>query len=224
MDKNIIIFGTTEIAAWIIRAIQSENNASVIAVTVEKQYVNQCEFEGYPIIPFEDLDNHFDMSKYQLLLAIGYNQMNNVRQRIYTLCKNRKYKIYTYVSNRANVDCIKNIGEGCIVMPGTFIGPHVKLGICNIVNVGACISHSIILGDFNFIAGNVVFGGNVLMENNCFVGINATIINNLHIAQYTFIGAAALINKNTEEYGVYTTKPTTKRDDINVMEIINKVM
>lgn len=224
MDTNLIIFGTTEIAAWIIYAIEQEKKAQIIAVTAEKKYIAQSEFEGYPVVPFEDLDELYNMAECQVLLAIGYNQMNNVRKKIYALCKDRQYRIFTFISSRANVDSIKHIGEGCIVMPNSFIGPHVKLGVCNIINVGACVSHSITMGDFNFIAGNVVFGGNVKMENNCFIGINATLINNLHIAQYTFVGAAALINKDTEEFGVYTSKPTKKRNDVNVMDIINKVL
>lgn len=221
--KHIIVFGATEITSWLIHSLTYEKQVNIVAVTVEKEYIVSSHFCGIKVVPFENLDLLFDMTICQILITIGYNQMNNVRQRIYNQCKEKKYMIYTYISKRAIVDSIDNIGEGSIVMPGAFVGPNVSLGLCNIVNVGACISHSITIGDFNFIAGNVVFGGNVEMENNCFIGINTTIINGVHIASYTFVGASALINHNTEEYGVYTAIPTIKKEGKSSLDIIKKV-
>lgn len=221
--KNIIVFGATEITSWLIHSLVYEKQANIVAITVEKAYVESSHFCGIKVVPFEELDSLFDMSNCQILITIGYNQMNNVRLRIYNQCKEKKYKIYTYISKRAIVDSIDNIGEGSIIMPGAFVGPHVRIGICNIINVGACISHSITIGNFNFIAGNVVFGGNVEMENNCFLGMNTTIINGIHIASYTFVGASALINRDTEEYGVYTAVPTIKKEGKYSLDIVKKV-
>ena len=100
--RNLIIFGDTPFAERLFKYISIEAKDKVIAFTQEKSFVSRKEIQGVPVVPFEELDEHFN-EEFEIIIGIGYTQMNQLKKRIYNMCKERKYKIETYISTNAIV-------------------------------------------------------------------------------------------------------------------------
>ena len=56
----------------------------------------------------------------------------------------------------------------------------------------------------------MVISGGVHVGKNCFMGVNSTTFDHISISDYTLVAAGALVNKDTEKYGVYKGSPAKK--------------
>lgn len=74
--------------------IEAEKIDKVIGFTQEKQFISCEEINGLPIIPFVDLDN--ECSNFEIIIGIGYSNMNKLRTHIFDICKN-KYKMKLHI-------------------------------------------------------------------------------------------------------------------------------
>jgi acetyltransferase-like isoleucine patch superfamily enzyme len=100
--------------------------------------------------------------------------------------------------------------ENCFVLEDNTVQPFVKIGNNVTLWSGNHIGHHSVIGDNTFITSHVVISGGVDVGRNCFIGVNATVHDHVRLADYTLVGAASLINKDTEPYGVYIGIPAEK--------------
>lgn len=135
--------------------------------------------------------------------------MNLYREQKYKECKDRGLCIRTYISPKAIVYS-DIIGEGCIIMPGAYIGPYSEIGIGNVIRSNCVLSHHDKIGNFNWIADGSVFGGGAVIGNNCFLGLNSTIRNEIAIADRTFLGAKSYLGYSSECDGAYIGIPAKR--------------
>ena len=173
---GIIIVGTTSFSQTLYKILKKEA-INVIAFSTYKEFIKEYEIEGLPVIAFEDINNLFEKGTYKLLNTIGYTNMNSIRKKVYLDIKKYDYPIYTFISKEAKVYS-EDIGDGSIIMPSAFIGPYVKIGICNIINPSCTLTHHINIGNYNFIGWGATCGGSVEIGNHCFIGLHSTIKNN----------------------------------------------
>ena len=96
-----VIFGDTSFAERIQEYITLENLDKVICFTNEQFFITRDEINGIPVVPFERLSELYDKGSFEVLICIGYTQMNQLREKIYHLCKNKGYKIGTWISKSA---------------------------------------------------------------------------------------------------------------------------
>lgn len=208
---ELIILGTSIYSATT-RVILEKEGIKVSGYTTYKDFIKESAFEGLPVYPFEELDSIFGSRNFKILNTIGYSNMNKIREKVYYDIKKNEYQLYTFISKYA-LTYTDNIGEGSLIMPNTYIGPYVNLGVCCVVNPGTQLSHHITIGNFNFIGRGVIVGGDVKIGNNCFIGLHSTIKNKLQISDYTLIGSGSNIIKSTEENSVYVGNPGKKVKD-----------
>ena len=190
--------------------------------TVDSKYIKEKEFCNLPVYPFENIEDYVDVADTEFVLGIGYSHMNMHRESKYLECKKRGLQIHTFISPQATV-LTDNIGEGCIIMPGAYIGPYTDIGIGNVIRAKSTLSHHEKIGNFNWIADGSTFGGGVTMADNCFVGLGSTIRNEIIIAEKTFIGAHSYVSQNTLEESVMLGVPAKQREGIKCIDIVSKV-
>ena len=219
--KQIVIFGDTTFSVEMMRILKT-GGANPAAFTMDSNYIKSSQLFGLPVFPFEKLEQYVDIENSEILLSIGYNKMNHNRETKYQECKSRGFNIHTFISEHAVVYA-DSIGEGCIIMPGAYIGPFTTLGICNVIRSGCVLSHHEIIGDFNWIADGCTYGGSVVQDNNCFVGLGSTVRNSVCIADQTFIGAHSYLSSNTMKEGVYIGNPAKIKPNTTSHIIINRV-
>lgn len=221
---NIVIVGTNEYAEYVFEAIRKDKVADVVAFATLKAFQTQTEYRGLPVYAVEDLPDYLDMNDCQVLICVGYTEMNARRERTYSLCKQLNYRIFTYISPRAYIDCEpENIGEGCIIMPRAVISPCTKIGICNVINSGSGVGHTSTVGNFNWFSGRVVTAGDVTIGNRCFFGINSVICNNVKIADETLIGVCSYVTKDTKSGLAYMGMPAKNKKNMKSKIVIDFV-
>lgn len=207
--KQYVIFGDSAFADRIYKYIKSEQMDKVLCFTNEENFISTDRIDDLQVVPFERLSEFYNPTIFELLICVGYADMNRLREKLFTLCKDAGYKIGTWISSTV-ISYADVIEEGCIIMPGVLIGPTTKIGKGNIIASRVCISHDNNIGSYNFISSGVVFGGHSSIGNNCFIGLNSTIRDGIFIDDYSLIGAASNLLKGTEKYGVYVGNPAYK--------------
>ena len=200
--NNYIINGTTPFSAMIRKIVESEGH-KVLCFTTLRKFMDMEKLDDLPIIATEDLTEHYNTEECFVINTVGYTKMNTIREKAQSELDLFDLQTVSYISSRAIV-YTNNIGNGCIIMPGAFVGPDVELGIGNIVYSNAVLTHHIKIGNYNFIASGCVLGGGINIANNCFIGLNSTIRNRISIPSFTLIGCASnIIKPIAEENSVF---------------------
>ena len=200
--KKCIVFGGTYYSEMLGEYLETYSDIRVEAHTVHGAYVSGHEIVGKPVIPFEKIEEIYPIEEYSILVAIGPMEMNNLRKRVFQEIQEKGYVIESFIHPDAKV-YTRDIGYGNIILENATIAPYVHIGNGNVIWNCCNISHHTQLGDFNFLAPSVVTGGRTCVGNNCFFGVNSTIIGGIEVADYTLVGAAAYLAKNSQEYDVY---------------------
>ena len=206
--EDIVIIGTGNLAEIALEYLQRDRIANVIAFSVEKLYNKTKNFCGLEVVNFEDLKLKYPPNKVKLLVLIGPNKVNTVRERLYKESKNKGYQFLTYISPKAIVFDKNCIGENCFIFDGCIVEPKATIGVNTIMWSGSIVAHHPQVGAHCFFAPGAVVSGKTRVKENCFIGINATVRDNLVIAKKNIIGCGGVIKKSTKENEVYSQEGT----------------
>lgn len=206
--RDIVIVGAGETAEIAYEYFTFDSEHSVVAFSVEQEYLQQTTLHGLPVVPLETLEQQFSPESTLVFVAVSSTKLNRVRTRLYQQLKERGYRFASYISSRAFVWRNAEIGENCFIFEDNTIQPFVKIGNNCVLWSGNHIGHNTVIRDNCFIASHVVVSGFCEIGENCFLGVNSTVINNITVAKDCFIGAGALIQKDTEEGKVYQAAET----------------
>lgn len=206
---KIIIFGTGDIAQIANYYFDIDSEHEVVAFTVNEAYLKENEFEGKPVVTFENITNSYSPSEYQMFIALSYSKMNKIREAKYNEAKAKGYKLASYVSSKCSYMSQYPCGDNCFIFEDNTVQPFVKIGNNVTLWSGNHIGHHSTIHDHNFVSSHVVISGHCEIHSNCFLGVNATLHNNITIQKETLLAAGAIIGKDTVEQGVYLPAKTT---------------
>lgn len=199
--KKIIIFGTSAFSKLMKWYIENDSDNKICGFTLHSEYIQEDTFCQLPVYSFEDLEHLFPEKDFEILITIGYKQMNSIREAVFYECKKRGYKVAEFIHSSVT-RYSDMIGEGNIILENVRIQPFSKVGNGNIIQHFTIISHEAVVGDFNYFAGNVHVAGLSKVGDRCFVGINGIIQNGVKLASYNLVGAGVCVGRDTEEYMV----------------------
>ena len=106
--KKILIFGNSDYAKVVTQYLQE--CYEIVAYVVHRQYLNEKMFLNKPLVAFEDICELYPPHSYQMFVAIGYKQINAIKERIYKSVKESGYKCITYI--HSSVRMINGGGGG----------------------------------------------------------------------------------------------------------------
>lgn len=203
---KVVVFGAASIAEIVHYYLTNDSPYEVIAFTVDRERLVDERFLGLPVVPFDEVREHYPPDQFAMFVALGYSRMNRVREEHYLSAKAMGYELVSYISTKATVWPASEIGDNCFVMEDVIVHPFAKVGNDVILWSGAHIGHGSDIGDHCFISSRTAISGNVTVEPNCFFGTNSTIRDYLTIRRQTVVGAGAVILKSTQERGVYLAR------------------
>jgi sugar O-acyltransferase (sialic acid O-acetyltransferase NeuD family) len=203
MKTKLLIFGTGDFAQLANYYFLKEGIYEVVAFVVHRQYLVNNFFEDKPVVAFENLAATHPPAGYTMFIAIGYNGMNAVREKVYHQAREMGYMLANYISPQCTYLSSFKPGDNCFIFEDNTIQPFVKIGSNVIIWSGNHIGHHSQIESHNFITSHVVISGRCIVKSNCFLGVNATVVNNVTIANNCVIGAGAVITSDTEAGGVY---------------------
>jgi sugar O-acyltransferase (sialic acid O-acetyltransferase NeuD family) len=179
----------------------------VVAFTVDQAYLKEETLCGLPVVPFEQVEAIYPPTTYKMSLFLGFRNVNRFRERKYSQAKAKGYELISYVSPHAVTWPGQVIGDNCFIGDHSVIGPFAEIGNNVFISAGSIIGHHSVIKDHCFIAAGTVLLGNVTVEPFCVIGANSTIKHSITIRRECIIGAGSYISKDTQEKGVYITKP-----------------
>jgi sugar O-acyltransferase (sialic acid O-acetyltransferase NeuD family) len=202
--KKLVIFGNSPAAIQSHYDFTNDSQYEVAAFTVDRDDIREKELLGLPVVPFEDVESIYPPADFNMFVAVYFNRVNQVRMMKYVQAKEKGYKLVSYVSSRAIVWPGLVVGDNCMICDGANIRPFTRIGNDTFIMPEAVIGHDAVVGDHCYLAINAVLLAGTKVESCCVIGANSTILNGVTVARECVISAGAVINKNTQEKGVYT--------------------
>jgi sugar O-acyltransferase (sialic acid O-acetyltransferase NeuD family) len=198
----VVIVGARRFARRMYVYLSQDGGRDVAAFAVPRQYLEETEILGLPVVALEELDERFGPEEHEACVAVGYVRTNRVRAELCDELEGRGYGLVSYRSSRATV-----WGEVAprhtLVLDDAVVGPFARVGEDVILN-GANVNHDAVVEDHCFIGTGATIGGEARIGAYSFVGLNATIRNEVTIAPRCVIGANAFVKRDTKEGEVYS--------------------
>ena len=201
--KKIVIFGDSQLASLAHYYFKHDSPHTVVGFTVDRAYRKEEQYEGLPLVAFEEVEQHFSPKTHRMFLPISFKQMNHLRRRKYEAAKEKGYSLVSYVSTKATTWPDLDIGDNCFIFEDNTIQPFVKIGNNCILWSGNHIGHHTVIKDHVFITSHVVISGACVIEEHAFFGVNATVRDETVVAEATLVGMGANITKDTKPYEIH---------------------
>ena len=128
----------------------------------------------------------------------------------------------TYIWHWSHICSDANIGNDCTIGQNVYVAKNVLIGNnCKIQN-NVSLYEGVILEDNIFCGPSVVFTNVInprtivnrknefkqtLIKTGSSLGANCTILPGIKLEKFSFIGAGAVVTKNTKAYGLYVGNP-----------------
>ena len=209
-NKQLIIFGTGDIAELAHYYFTKDSEYEVSAFTVDEEYANESTFKNLPVYTFEEVDSQLDPTHYELFIALSYSKLNRIRKEKYERGIAKGYSLASYISSRATILNDGLFGKNCFILEDNTVQPFVKVGNNVTMWSGNHIGHHSVIHDHVFIASQAVISGGVEVGESSFIGVNATLRDHIAIGPNCIVGAGSLILENTEKNGIYKGIPSER--------------
>ena len=199
MKKDIIIFGIGKIAEVIYYYAKEECGYNVVAFSVDEQFKTTATFKELPVIAFSDIESQYPPAAFDMFIAVGYHDMNRLRETKCNEAINKGYKLVSVISPLANLPSNVSTGWNCFIMSPAIVHPCVTIKNNVFIWSGAMVAHNSVIDDHCWLTSCCNISGNVQMGSNAFVAVNATIGHSVTIGKNCFLGANTLVTKNLED-------------------------
>lgn len=206
--KKLVLFGDSAFAEIAYEYFTYDSEYEVVAFTVTKGFLKTETLFGLPVVPFEDIENSYPATEYEMHIALVYNSLNRVRRQFYLDAKAKGYTLANYISSRAFVWRNVELGDNVFIFEDNTIQPFVKIGSNNVFWSGNHIGHHSVIGSHNFISSHVVVSGFCNIGDSNFFGVNSTIGNNLNVGSDCLIGSFVHIVKYVSDGALMRGTPT----------------
>jgi len=208
--KKLVVFGSGDIGQLAHYYFTNASDYDVVAFTIDAAYIKETTFCGVPVVPFEEISDHYPPSEYDLFVALSYAKLNQVRREKYLAAREKGYHIPSYISSHATVLNDGRIGENCFILEDNTIQPFVTIGNNVTLWSGNHIGHHSTIHDHCFLASHIVVSGGVTIDESCFIGVNATLRDHITIGCKSVIGAGVLVLADVEPEGLYIGTATER--------------
>lgn len=200
--KPVVIFGTGPTARVVSYYLSNELHFCVSAFTVDSAYQDCDSIDGRPVVPFESIEEEFPSEEYSMFIAMGFQDLNAVREARVNAAEALGYKLISIVHPQAHIPARAEIGENSLILPLVALNPNTKVGknvqLWNHVVTG----HDCRIGDHSFISASATLLGNASVGKRCFIGANATLTHGITVEDDCFIGAGAVVTRDLKSQSV----------------------
>lgn len=210
-DK-IIIFGVNDLAELAHYYLLNDlvlgcESPTIVAFTLNKEFLKEDTFKSLPVIAFEELENQFPPAECKLFAPLADNVL---RERVYNDGRRRGYKFISYVSSKCT-NFASKIGENCFILEDNTLQPFTTIGNNVVLWSGNHIGHHGIIEDSVFFTSHVVMSGHCHIKKGAFLGVNSTLRDGITIGENSIIGMGSVVTKNVPSNEIWIGSPAKKK-------------
>ena len=214
--KKIVILGAGKIAEVAYRCFSTDGGREVVAFSVEDEFHHGDVYLDLPVIRISELKKRFPPRSFDIFIAVGYQEINGLRARLFSHCHDLGYNFASYCSPSAWVYNGFLVPKNFFLMASSVIQPGVVVADNVFIFSGVMVGHHSKIGPHSWLASGASMGGSVELERQCFLGINAAVSHEIGIGERSFIGAGALVTRDVGRNSVVIQKESdTIRLDID---------
>lgn len=207
--EKVVIYGTGNHAEVIAHEMKEYNLHHVVAFTVKKEFLNEKELNGLPVVPYENLTENYPPDQFKMFIAIGPQYVNRAREELFAEVKNKGYSFVNCICPTPYKSKDLIVGENVYLDYASQISRFVEIGD-NVIIIASQIGHHCKIENNAFVSGSIL-AGNINIEKNVFIGLGSTIGPNITLGKHTVVGMGCLISKNTAPASVYLNQSTKKQ-------------
>jgi len=196
MNKELIIFGSEEIADLAHFYFSNDTTYKVKAFTIDDEYIKEDFKNKLPIIPFSEVTKKYPPSDFDMHIALSYKKLNKLREEKFNTAKEKNYFLASYISSKSVYWKDLTHGENCFVLENQTIQPNVQLEDNVMLWSGNHIGHGTKIQSHTYVSSHVVISGHCNIGKRCFLGVNSTLKDFLTIGDDCFIGMSSNITKD----------------------------
>ncbi|HEY7328590.1 MAG TPA: acetyltransferase [Gemmataceae bacterium] len=202
-EKDLVLVGDSAFAEVAYEYFTHDSPYRVAGFSVERAYLKRDRLCGLPVVPFEEVEKHFDPARHCLHVAVVYTQMNRLRERLCREAKAKGYPLASYISSHAFVWRNVVLGEHCFIFEKNVVQPFVTLGNNVVLWSGNHIGHHSTIEDNCFISSHVVISGYARIGANSFLGVNSCVSNNRTLGRDCWIGPGITIAQDVPDGSLF---------------------
>lgn len=199
--SDLIIVGAGKIARTINNYIC--DSYKVLGFMVDEDFIDEQEIDGLKVFSAEKYANKFISSDCRFLIAIGYSEMNEVRQRIFQNFKAKSAKFINFIHPSCSIARGVEIGYNNVFLENTVVQPFSNIGNNNYFWSNTVLSHGACVNDGNWIASGSIISGNCNVGSGNFFGVSSSLAHNVSVGNKNFVGANCLQTHNMKDSQVY---------------------
>lgn len=196
MTRNVVIFGSAEIAELAKFYFENDSDYRIVAFVVDDAFVGADQYLGLPLVPFSEVTKRYPPAEHAMHIALSYSKLNRLRQEKYEQAKSAGYRLASYVCSKSVTWPDLSVGDNCFILESQTIQPTVKIGNNVMIWSGNHLGHGSVIGDHTYIASHAVISGHCAIGQRCFFGVNATIKDFTTIGDDCFVAMDASVTKD----------------------------
>lgn len=197
--RSIVIFGTGDMGLLTGLSLQESAGRKIAAFTVERSHLTAKRFCGADVVAFEEISTAFPPASHDMLIAVGPDKRNRLRERLFLAAAAMGYGFASYFDTSVRLHGLVSTGRNCLVYENVILQPHLRLGDNVMVRPLCYIGHHATVGPHSFIGPGAKLLGHCSLGERAFVGAGAVIGPEVSIGANSFIGANASVLKSLPE-------------------------
>ena len=217
--RKIIVIGASQFASLMTAYIEEFSAWDILTYAVDKEYLTSDEFCKKPLMALSDVQKEYPPEYFSAFIAVGYNQMGDIRKRLFNYVKSVGYHVLNFI-HPTSLCYAKSIGEGNIFLENSVISLRSKIGNGNLIWNGCQLGHDLVVGNFNTFCAGSIISGDTHVGDNCFFGVGSAVRNGVEVAPYTFVGMQEQLNHNSKIEEAYTKVGSTKAQKMSSRKIM----
>ena len=204
--KKLLIYGNGSMARVLYSYVR--HSREVCAFTVDDHCLaGHDTFCGLPLLPFSTVEAVCDPRHHEMIVAVGFIEMNALRVRKYEEAKAKGYAFASYVHDSVLRHDDVSIDENCIILDHVSIHPGGAIGRGVFITSNVNVGHDCTLGDGCWVNAGVAIAGGCTLGERCFMGVNSSLGHGVKLGAQTFVAANTFIARSTLANEVYLSEP-----------------
>lgn len=205
---KLIVYGNGKIAKILFEYLKTQHD--IVGFTVDRHVLSAPELCGRQVVPFDSVEKIWGSGEHQMLIAVGYAQMNEIRKIKFREAEQKGYRLINYIHPSVHIHDHSKIGRNNVILDGVSIQPGAEIGNNNFIWSNAVIAHGCSIENDCWITSGTIVAGDSSIKSGCFLGVNSSIGHNITIEEKTFVGANCLVTKSTNQGSVYVNRDSEK--------------
>ena len=116
--KEVVVFGSGMISRVATEIFEDRQNIKVLGYVVHTKYIHDREWLGKPVFEFESLKTRFDPQEINIFVAVGYQNMNGLRESVCNQFTDMNFKLVNCVDPSVYIPKSVSIGHNNLIMAG----------------------------------------------------------------------------------------------------------